>query len=529
MSSPFAARLGTNYCPKDEDIVDIKALLVEPSLRLKRLDEEIADLQKAIDKLAAEREELGTFVESHKALISPVRRLPLDIIQEIFVACIPTHRNCVMSASEAPVLLGRICSSWRAISLSTPRLWARLHVVEPLLGYGPAAELHEKKAAQRLEVTKMWLGRSGQCPLSISLQSGSDYDSPPVTPTTVESPSSQLLEVLIGFASRWQHIILTTPASMLNKVHLMVTEVPMLESVTFQLPPGSVQWEPFELLSSPSISSFSVSGNSFVPDKLPLHWHRLTDITISGYAWESLLTSEMVLQMLSRCPELRSCQLAINDGAAAETLLHSTVELRFLHTLILDFGSVASKISRLFERLSLPELRTFILYGSADPGSPFSLAPFFGSWTRLENLTIASNTFSPSCLLETLRSLPSTLRRLTIIEIIEYGGPGVEIGPLDEDVLEVLAISRAPLEYLYISCSTISDEALLKFITARMTAESHAKLEHIAILFNRKMMFDILPSLESFIENGLDISIIYPPPLQTTSTGFSPWQGLAMD
>ncbi|KAJ6581969.1 hypothetical protein B0H19DRAFT_893223, partial [Mycena capillaripes] len=123
MSSPFAARLGTNYCPKDEEILEIKTLLIEPYLRLKRLDDEIADLQRAIDKLAEERDGLGVFVEGHKALLSPVRRLPLDVIQEIFIACIPTHRNCVMSASEAPVLLGRICSSWRAISLSMPRLW----------------------------------------------------------------------------------------------------------------------------------------------------------------------------------------------------------------------------------------------------------------------------------------------------------------------------------------------------------------------------------------------------------------------
>ncbi|KAJ6594712.1 hypothetical protein B0H19DRAFT_1009754, partial [Mycena capillaripes] len=134
--------------------------------------------EKAIDKLAAERDGLSAFVEAHKALISPVRRLPLDIIQEIFVACIPIHRNCVMSASEPPILLGRICSSWRAISLSTPRLWARLHIAEPPLTFGPAAELHDKKAAQRLEITEMWLGRSGQCPLSISLQVCHDYDSP---------------------------------------------------------------------------------------------------------------------------------------------------------------------------------------------------------------------------------------------------------------------------------------------------------------------------------------------------------------
>ncbi|KAJ7737406.1 hypothetical protein DFH07DRAFT_753030, partial [Mycena maculata] len=96
--------------------------------------------------------------------------LPLDIIQEmIFMACIPMHRNCVMSAKEAPVLLGRICShSWRAISLSTPRLWSRLHIVEPTLIHEGMVSAAQEKLAHRLETTKTWLERSGQCPLSIS-------------------------------------------------------------------------------------------------------------------------------------------------------------------------------------------------------------------------------------------------------------------------------------------------------------------------------------------------------------------------
>ncbi|KAJ6594624.1 hypothetical protein B0H19DRAFT_907708, partial [Mycena capillaripes] len=123
MTSPFASQLGTNYCPKDEEVQEIKNLLLEPTLRLKRLGDEIADLQTAIDKLAEERDTLEAYVEGHRALMSPVRRLPLDIIQEIFIACLPDDHNCVMGASEAPVLLGRICSSWRATSLDTPRLW----------------------------------------------------------------------------------------------------------------------------------------------------------------------------------------------------------------------------------------------------------------------------------------------------------------------------------------------------------------------------------------------------------------------
>ncbi|KAJ7704793.1 hypothetical protein B0H17DRAFT_864942, partial [Mycena rosella] len=123
MPSPFASKLGTNYCPRDDEIAEIQTLLLEPTLRLQHLDAEIADLQKAIDKLTTERAGLDAYVDAHKALISPIRRLPLDIMEEIFVTCLPTDRNCAMSAVEAPILLGRICSAWRAISLSTPRLW----------------------------------------------------------------------------------------------------------------------------------------------------------------------------------------------------------------------------------------------------------------------------------------------------------------------------------------------------------------------------------------------------------------------
>ncbi|KAJ7655674.1 hypothetical protein DFH06DRAFT_992420, partial [Mycena polygramma] len=81
MSSPlpraaegaFGYKLGTNYCPNDEEVIEIQGLLVEPTLRLRRLDDEISDLQKAIDELAEERDSLGEYVAAHKALISPVR------------------------------------------------------------------------------------------------------------------------------------------------------------------------------------------------------------------------------------------------------------------------------------------------------------------------------------------------------------------------------------------------------------------------------------------------------------------------
>ncbi|KAJ7637491.1 hypothetical protein B0H17DRAFT_910962, partial [Mycena rosella] len=117
------SHLGTNYCPGDEEILEIQTLVAHTALQVKRLDDEIAGLQKTVHKLTDERQGLSAYADAHRALILFARRLPVDIIQEIFVACILSHRNCVMSAVEAPILLGRICSSWRAISHATPRLW----------------------------------------------------------------------------------------------------------------------------------------------------------------------------------------------------------------------------------------------------------------------------------------------------------------------------------------------------------------------------------------------------------------------
>ncbi|KAJ6581781.1 hypothetical protein B0H19DRAFT_1116461 [Mycena capillaripes] len=375
----------------------------------------------------------------------------------------------------------------------------------------------------------MWLGRSGQCPLSISLQSGPENYSPPVTPSTVEPRSGEFLQALVPFAPRWQNISFTLMLE--DMVHLSHTDMPMLERVVLRFrhrfPPLPVQWELFDMLQGPRLSSFSTSGNSFIPEKIPLRWHQLTDLTVDGVAWHSSMGSETVLQTLSWCPELRSCRLAVNDNLSQDTHLVSMVELPFLHTLELDFGSAISTLPILLDRLSLPELKTFSLHGLGGSPSSFSLTPFFASCTRLEHVNIGTSTFkfSRSCLLDSLRNLPSSLRRLDIMDF-PHVGPGIAPPCLDDEALTVLLPCCPALEYLHIRyCDMISDAAFLKFITERMTGEFRAALKDVYVQFNRAMTLDILPSLAPFIETGINISVNYTP-AQPSITPFSPWQGL---
>ncbi|KAJ7592592.1 hypothetical protein C8J56DRAFT_479513 [Mycena floridula] len=119
--------------------VDIPALLASSSLPteaeraylnqlLNTSNDEISRLTAAIDKLVLEREALQCNVVSYKAILAPIRRLPEDMLREIFVSCLPSNKAAAIAITEAPLLLGRICLSWREIALSTPALWASIHV-----------------------------------------------------------------------------------------------------------------------------------------------------------------------------------------------------------------------------------------------------------------------------------------------------------------------------------------------------------------------------------------------------------------
>ncbi|EEB96649.1 hypothetical protein MPER_04181, partial [Moniliophthora perniciosa FA553] len=69
LESPFLHKLDTNYAPSPKEVEEIKQTLLEPEKTLRALKEEIARLQ-------AEQDELQSFVDGHRSLLSPIRRAP---------------------------------------------------------------------------------------------------------------------------------------------------------------------------------------------------------------------------------------------------------------------------------------------------------------------------------------------------------------------------------------------------------------------------------------------------------------------
>ncbi|KAJ6608622.1 hypothetical protein B0H10DRAFT_2067411, partial [Mycena sp. CBHHK59/15] len=127
-TSPFHHLLHTNYIPTSDEALKIRELCSSPLSELARLEAEISRTQILLHKLQRSYRQLKTSVDAHLALLSPMRNLPPEVLQLIFIMSLPSDRNAVMHASEAPVLLGRVCSGWRRIAFSTPELWASIHV-----------------------------------------------------------------------------------------------------------------------------------------------------------------------------------------------------------------------------------------------------------------------------------------------------------------------------------------------------------------------------------------------------------------
>ena len=569
LDSPFAHLLGTNYIPTNSETRQILNLLSQPLSELSRLDTEIDRLQAIIDDLYEQRDKVKKFVDAHRALLSPARRLPPEIVGEIFVRCLPTTHNPAKSTTEAPLLLGRICSVWRNISLFTPRLWSSMHLVVPThydsAKINPIIQL-------RCEALKEWLGRSGTLPLSISLTIPNNGYSADISATP-------LFESLIQFSHRWNIIDLRVPYGLLEPLNVLTKDdVPCLEAIKiddiFNWDGGTLpQWHFSIFGTAPRLHRVSFVHFQGDPHNLPLPWARLTELSIETDQNPSSLNSCEALATLKQCPNLQSCTLDIRPSIPRNiTATPELVKLLALHTFRLRvYPENLDDLTAVFDHLFTPSLiglavTVFINYDFIS--SPAQHVPFRSLLTRsscpLESLTLSQNPISPEALIECLHLVPA-LTTLFVTDCISmwpppHNGVPETLPPiLNNELLRVLTPTNPEssdclvphLKSVKLSqCTAIADEVLIDFIQSRwqrpladieagiscptsievsrcLSGIEASHLTTVEVGFSRVMDVDILPQVRALREEGLDINVTYlslPFPYMEYSD--SPWEGL---
>ncbi|EPS96528.1 hypothetical protein FOMPIDRAFT_1053174 [Fomitopsis schrenkii] len=100
--------------------------------------------------------------------------LPPELLIEIFVFCTED-----LSDGLAPLTLGCVCRYWRDVSLTSPRIWQRLVLID------------RRKTEASHAQAELWLSRSGQLPLYVHANIGSSDHLLP------------LLSPVLPFIHRW--------------------------------------------------------------------------------------------------------------------------------------------------------------------------------------------------------------------------------------------------------------------------------------------------------------------------------------
>ncbi|KAJ6524711.1 hypothetical protein DFH09DRAFT_1189294, partial [Mycena vulgaris] len=498
-SSPFETILHTNVVPSDADCQRIRDFIAGPQREYAELTDEIYRMQRLLDELTQKRDALDGFITAHLVMVSPARRLPEDIIRDVFVACLPSHRNPFIMSNESPLLLCRICSDWRRLALSIPRLWAAVHVVI----------LNEPKGQVLAGLLKGWLNRSGVLPLSISVVFSRVC-------TREDDAVPPALGLLTSFSRRWRNILFDFPhhgyfAAFAN---LCPDDVPMLQTITVhgldrslsveQLD-DSLSYQFMSFLDTPSLRSVTV-GYVRELRMLQLPWANLNALVVEGW-----ISCDDAIAILRQGPALETCVLSIGPWTPI-TNVQESISLPHLRFLTIS-GALASAVVSLFAVLDVPSLRSLTYSDQSLSGYFPPLSPLLAG--SLEHFTL------------TVMELPDDVHKcladMPLLQDLKLVITGRSEEAYHEYVVEQLIPSgNAPASVLCPALrslvliglnETVSDEALLQLVRGRTSSRPQgvSRLSRLSCTAARHMQTDILPLLQEEISLGLVISLEYQP------------------
>ncbi|KAL0950513.1 hypothetical protein HGRIS_007322 [Hohenbuehelia grisea] len=183
----FPHLLTNNAPPNPQNASILRQELSAASKDLEAIDIEVPQLLAALKALHTRRTHLAGYVKRYQSVISPIRRLPAEILSEIFLLCRKGQRANILDTTQFPWPLTRVCSAWRSVAISTPGLWNTI-----------APEPIPKTAAGSKELVNRFIYRSRNAPLSVRL-----------TSACMQRAFRSSLERIISTSPRWTEFTLS--------------------------------------------------------------------------------------------------------------------------------------------------------------------------------------------------------------------------------------------------------------------------------------------------------------------------------
>ncbi|KAJ7483447.1 hypothetical protein FB451DRAFT_106651 [Mycena latifolia] len=335
--------LNTNETPLDSDSIFVKPAISNAGLRLVKIDDEIARLRDRLERLEEERASLSIFHSKNIAILSPLRRMPAEILCEIFSLTLPSLSEATdcgrFDVKNSPWVLGHICSHWRAIALSSPSLWSL--VVINLKNYHPDDyDPLLPASAYPLVFLETQIQRARTLDLFFS------------THPSQSSHAMDLFKLLVANCMRWKRLDATLVPEMLTLMAPLRGHVPLLHRLAIEwhsnsLPESAVDIDCFH--EAPSLCALATGPQLSV--SFPAH--QLTQYELAGTSTTHLLVLKQAVNLVKACILIDPPELPGFSGEVID-LIHLR-QLHVTHTVILD-------------SFRLPELDSLSYESEADDG-----------------------------------------------------------------------------------------------------------------------------------------------------------------
>lgn len=438
--------------------------------------------------------------------LSHFERLPVELKVEIFGLCLDSHPD--FSVKEAPLLLSRICSSWRTLAHSTPRLWACFQVNVPDLS------TDSTWTRNHIATMKLWLARSKSYPLTVRITQN------PVG-RTPDSRSALFLAALIPHAHRWKSIDMCIPSSNFK---------PLQDS-----PPSQ-----FMALGAMTIGMRGKWSADIPLDvrALGIPWNQLVELNLY-LDHRHLLTLDECWTILAQCHILSKCTLNADctfDLPGRQPTIYPLPALKHLY-LILQSGELAfhnavqvtdsapSSLILFLEQLHLTQLQTLTLEwlvkwdGDDNEGRWSEIQPRFISvlsslGPSLRALNLAYLPLNESELLNCFAQVPN----ITHLDL-RFSLADKEHDPVSDDFLCALRSGQSSLsllrllETVFLQCSgaRCTPQSIIDFVHSRWTESTTEDpamhLTSLRFISMKLNSFDFNDVLSGWAEAGLDVSI----------------------
>ncbi|KAJ7649118.1 hypothetical protein DFH06DRAFT_558083 [Mycena polygramma] len=223
--------LRTSYIPQDPS--SHESVSASIAALPAQYDSQIESLQETLERMRADRAKVQDYVDACQCVFSPVRRLPPEILCEIFVPFslpadttmwpqdAPDSKRELADLAKSQLLrASQVCTSWRTLIIGTPKLWSNIAV---------RSDRWLEDPARFLAALQTCLARGAQHPLSLHFSSSRQRP----------ESSRHAWELLVDHSDRWKIVSLSVPARALKTVQRAHGRFHMLQSLSLSFWPDS--------------------------------------------------------------------------------------------------------------------------------------------------------------------------------------------------------------------------------------------------------------------------------------------------